>query len=183
MIHNTLAFLAQQVNDHLNRDLNTTSDLVEIGSLKKNDGSLSFESLGMTLIAIDRETTIPYGHNVKEITTNQVIKQKRPLCLNLKVLISSNFDNDYTDALKYLGKVIGFFHSYNVFTHESNPSLSPDIDKLIVDINPDNTDDMYHFWSMAGISYLPSIIYRIRMIVFVSEVTEASPAIKQVSVV
>ena len=178
MIHNTLAFLVQQVNDHLNRDLNTTSDLVEIGSLKQSDGSPSFDSLGMTLVAIDRETTIPAGYDLKEVNASQVIKQKRPLCFNLKILVSSNFESNYEDALKYLGKVIGYFHTNNVFTHENSPTLDKNIQKLIIEINPNDTDDMYHFWSMAGISYLPSIIYRVRMVAFGSLTSEALPAMK-----
>ena len=89
MIHNTLSFLAEQVNQYLDRGLSSASDIVEIGSLKQSDGSPSFNSLGMTLVAIDRETTIPTGYDLKEVNANQVIKQKRPLCLNLKVLVSS----------------------------------------------------------------------------------------------
>ena len=70
------------------------------------------------------------------------------------------------DAVKYLSEVITFFHTNNVFTHENSPTLDKNIQKLIIEINPNDTDDMYHFWSMAGISYLPSIIYRVRMVAF-----------------
>ena len=45
-----------------------------------------------------------------------------------------------------------------------------------MEINPNNIDDIYHFWSMAGISYLPSIIYRVRMVAFGSLALEALPA-------
>ena len=180
MIHNALSFLSVQVNQYLNKELETASDLIEIGVLKQSDGSPSFENIGMTLVAIDREITIPYGLDMKEVntSTSQVIKQKRPLCLNLKVLVSSNFESNYEDALKYLGKVIGFFHTNNVFSHENSPTLDQDIQRLIVEINPNDTDDMYHIWSMAGISYLPSIIYRVRMLAFASEVSKVLPALK-----
>ena len=176
MIHNTLSFLAEQVNKYLDRGLSSASDIVEIGSLKQSDGSPSFDKLGMTLVAIDRETTIPTGYDLKEVNASKVIKQKRPLCLNLKVLMSSNFESSYEDALKYLSEVITFFHTNNVFTHENSPTLDKNIQKLIIEINPNDTDEMYHFWSMAGISYLPSIIYRVRMVAFGSLALEALPA-------
>ena len=180
MIHDALSYLTEQVNQYLNRDLNSDSDIIEMGSLKQSDGNPSFEKLGVTLVAIDRETTIPYGLDTKEINSNtdQVVKQKRPLCLNLKILISSNFQSEYEDAIKYLGKVITFFHTNNVFTHENSPTLDKNIQKLIIEINPNDTDDMYHFWSMAGISYLPSIIYRMRMVAFGSLTSEALPLMK-----
>ena len=60
MIHNTLSFLAEQVNQYLDRGLSSASDIVEIGSLKQSDGSPSFDKLGMTLVAIDRETNNSY---------------------------------------------------------------------------------------------------------------------------
>tara|TARA_B110000908_G_C10252219_1_gene452802 strand:- start:1980 stop:2531 length:552 start_codon:yes stop_codon:yes gene_type:complete len=176
MIHSALSFLELQVNQYLNRDLNSDSNILEIGFLKDSAGSPSFNKLGMTMVAIDRETTIPYGLDIKEINTSQVIRQKRPLCLNIKILVSSNFQGNYEDALKYLGEVIAFFHTNNVFTHENSPTLDKNIQKLIVEINPNDTDDMYHFWSMAGISYLPSIIYRVRMVSFGSLASEALPA-------
>ena len=180
MIHNALIFLAKQVNEHLNTGLIGTSDILEIGSLKQSDGSPSFDSLGMTLVAIDRETTISSGYDLKGVTQDAVIRQKRPLCLNLKVLVSTNFEDNYDDALKHLSNVISFFHTNNVFTHENSPTLDQNIEKLIIEINPNDTDDMYHIWSMAGISYLPSIIYRVRMIALSSLVEEELPPIKEI---
>lgn len=180
MIHNTLSFLAEQVNQYLDRGLSSASDIAEIGSLKQSDGSPSFDKLGMTLVAIDRETTISSGYDLKGVTQDAVIRQKRPLCLNLKVLVSSNFENNYDDALKHLSNVISFFHTNNVFTQENSPTLDQNIEKLIIEINPNDTDDMYHIWSMAGISYLPSIIYRVRMIALSSLVEEELPPIKEI---
>ena len=45
MIHNALSCLTEQINQHLNRDLSSASNIIEMGSLKQSDGNPSFQQL------------------------------------------------------------------------------------------------------------------------------------------
>jgi hypothetical protein len=95
--------------------------------------------------------------------------------LNLYVLISANFNSaetesptlDYLEGLKRLSQVIAFFQGKNVFTQANSPLLATidkNIERLSAELFSFNFEQMNHFWSIIGHSYLPSVLYKIRVI-------------------
>ena len=80
---------------------------------------------------------------------------------------SNDSTDDYIEGLKQLSKVIGFFQARNVFTKEAFPllaSIDPAIEKLVVELYSYSFEQMYNFWSVIGTSYLPSVLYKVRVL-------------------
>src|SRR5690606_12168274 len=180
MIHTCLSFLTNELNDYLKlRTGSPTVDRVYLTSVATEGGGVVIpnKSLGVSLINIeedrvykDQKSTIINNHgNVERL--NPEIK------LNLYVLISANFQNadaedstdDYVEGLKQLSWIISFFQAKNVFTPENSPKLAdfdPNLTKLVVELYSYSFEQLYNFWSVVGAKYLPSVLYKIRILTF-----------------
>jgi hypothetical protein len=89
----------------------------------------------------------------------------RPVNLNLFILFSSYFiDKNYPEALKFLSAVISFFQSNAVFNHSNTPDLDDRVEKLTFEIVNQDLQNQSHLWGSLGGKYLPSILYKIRMV-------------------
>ena len=71
---------------------------------------------------------------------------------------------NYPEALKILSKVVEFFQARPVFDHHNSPSLDRGIHKLVIDIENLSLSDQALLWGSLGGRYLPSVLYRIRMV-------------------
>jgi hypothetical protein len=68
-----------------------------------------------------------------------------------------------------LSRTIAFFQQNPVFTHDRLPGLAPEVDKIALDfVNLDLTQTN-HLMGMLGLKYLPSALYRLRMLTFASD--------------
>ena len=180
MIHTCLSFLTNELNDYLKRRTGSpTVERVYLTSVATEGGGVVIpnKSLGVSLINIeedrvykDQKSTIINNHgNVERL--NPEIK------LNLYVLISANFQNsdaedstdDYVEGLKQLSWIISFFQAKNVFTPENSPKMAdfdPNLTKLVVELYSYSFEQLYNFWSVVGAKYLPSVLYKIRILTF-----------------
>jgi hypothetical protein len=68
--------------------------------------------------------------------------------------------------LKQLSYVISFFQGKNVFTTDTSPALDPSIRKLVVELYSYSFEQQYNFWTVIGAKYLPSALYKIRMVTY-----------------
>jgi len=69
--------------------------------------------------------------------------------------------------------VIAFFQTRTVFTPSNTPDLPPGIEQLTVEIENLTTTELSNLWGILGGRYLPSILYRFRMITIDAEQIEA----------
>lgn len=180
MIHTSLSFITNELNEYLKmRTGSPAVDRVFLTSVATEGGGVVIpdKSVGVSLINIEEDrvykdqktTIINQQGNVEHL--NPEIK------LNLYVLISANFQNndendssdDYVEGLKQLSFIISFFQARNVFTPENSPKLAdydPNLKKLVVELYSYSFEQLYNFWSVVGTKYLPSVLYKVRMITF-----------------
>lgn len=166
MIDVAISHVAAQLNQSLRSRFGVAEDLVAISSLLEQDGSVVPEVTNKVvafLVNVERET-LPYrvgGHSGpgRSVVTNA------PVYLNLLVMFAANFGGrNYAEALKFLSATIGFFQARPAFDPQSSPGLDPRIDKLTLEIENLNTADLSNLWGILGGKYLPSILYRMRMV-------------------
>jgi len=117
------------------------------------------------LVNVEKETTISrqadFGSSERTASTYP------PLFLNLYVMVAANFESShYTEALKFLSHAVGFFQRQPVFDHQITPDLDTRIDKLALDIENLNVQDLSSLWGVLSGKYLPSILYKVRMVTF-----------------
>lgn len=180
MIHTCLSFLTNELNDYLKlRTGSPTVDRVYLTSVATEGGGVVIpnKSLGVSLINIEEDRV--YKDQKSTIINNygNVERLNPEIKLNLYVLISANFQNadaedstdDYVEGLKQLSWIISFFQAKNVFTPENSPKLAdfdPNLTKLVVELYSYSFEQLYNFWSVVGAKYLPSVLYKIRILTF-----------------
>ena len=180
MIHTSLAFLTNELNEYLKlRTGSPTVDRVFLTSVATESGGVVIpdKSLGVSLINIEEERV--YKDQRSSVINDQGnVEYLNPeIKLNLYVLISANFQDtaendssdDYVEGLKQLSHIISFFQAKNVFTPDNSPALSnfdPNLKKLVVELYSYSFEQLYNFWSVVGTKYLPSVLYKIRTISF-----------------
>lgn len=101
---------------------------------------------------------LPYRHD-----GDHIYVQEPAVYVNLYLLYSANFEN-YEDSLTALGKVVAFFQQKTCYTPENTQDLPPGIDKLIFDLYNVGLDQVHHLWSMLGGKYIPSVVYKLRLL-------------------
>ena len=80
-------------------------------------------------------------------------------------MVAGHF-NQYSEALKFVSNTISFFQRRPVFDHQNTPELDSKIDKLVLDIENLDIKDLSTLWGVLSGKYLPSILYKVRMIAF-----------------
>ena len=63
-----------------------------------------------------------------------------------------------------LSTVIGVFQANTYFTQQKNPTMPSPLEKLTFEIFNLPINELSHIWSGIGAKYVPSIVYKVRMI-------------------
>jgi hypothetical protein len=177
MINAALDFFSKEINGYLNHVANTTDDEFIVVSSIVSDGKLAIpdKTMGITLMNIEEDRALKDQRVSVKNMFGDIETRNPDIYLNLYVLISANFNSaetesptlDYLEGLKRLSQVIAFFQGKNVFTQANSPLLATidkNIERLSAELFSFNFEQMNHFWSIIGHSYLPSVLYKIRVI-------------------
>lgn len=151
--------------------------------LLKNGGDFIF----MSLVNIEEETVgksqLPYFK-----TPDDKLNVLNPdIKLNLYIQFAAFSDDTqstppaYERSLKLLDQVVLFFQYRNVFSASQYAVLlDNNIEKLIIDPISLTFEQLNHLWATLGAKYLPSIIYKCRMLTFREAViSHEAPLIKE----
>lgn len=172
MINLAVQLLATQLNQYLRRTYNLGEDVVVVSNLLEMDGSAAANinnKLVICLVNIEKDS-VPFRQVSSHERGERAIQSSVPLYFNLYLMMTANFTGtNYSEALKFLSSTISFFQKNHVVNHQTAPELDPRIEKLILDIENLSIQDLSNLWSSLGGKYLPSILYRVRMVAFDSE--------------
>jgi hypothetical protein len=166
MLDSALTFLASEINVHIKKRTGTAADMVEAGHLADEDGKWAVKEgqLRLALINVEEERTL--RSQVPQWTYadgNHVLLQP-DLKLNLVVMIAARLKS-YPDTLRYLSHVMTFFQAHPAFSPDGYPALDTRIELLTVELLPYGPEQLNQTWAYLGTKYLPSMIYRVRMVV------------------
>ncbi len=172
MIAAALGLIASQLNETLRRSLRSVEDPLVLSNLIESDGSsvpLAANKLAMFLVNVEREIASRSPGRV-DSGTGRLGFQAPPLHVNLLLMFAANFSGpNYPEALKLISATLAFFQSRPVFDHGNSPELDRDIEKLVLELEPLNIADMGNIWGILGGHYVPSVMYRLRMITIAPE--------------
>lgn len=180
MINQAMKFLTDELNDYLGVQATTLSQppQIKLSNVADADGKVVIPSntLGISLINVEEERVMKDQRTSGRALNGDVEYFNPELRLNLYVLISANFIGssggsntvapEYEEGLKQLSYVIGFFQGRNVFTTDNSPTLDASVKKLIVELYSFSFEQQYNFWSVVGAKYMPSVLYRVRMLTY-----------------
>ena len=173
MIDTTLHFTANAVNQFVRNKFGLDESKVLINSIVDQDGSVpkaNQNKLVISLINVVQETNKRYYNtNRKQRLHNGDFSDVNPSeCYNIDILLSSNFQ-DYKESLKFLNAGILFFQTYHMIDSTSFSDLPEGISKLEYDIEKISFFEIHNLWSAMGAKYVPSVIYRMRLITIDSD--------------
>jgi hypothetical protein len=135
------------------------------------------DKLAAFLVNIEREVIPVRGSRyVDDGQADRIGVVRPPVHLNLLVMFAANFSGStYNEALKMVEHTILFFQGRAVFTPINTPGLNPAIDQLTMEIENLNTTDLSNLWGVLGGRYLPSVLYRMRLIAIDGRALESQP--------
>ena len=158
MIDFVVKVVASELNEFFRLKFGLKEDRVIISNLVNQDGSTSVKDenrIILSLVLIQEEKTIGNIHQ----------GVSKPVYLNLFLLFSASFNEKLnTDALKFLTAVISFFQNKSTFNQQNTSNLNDGIDKITFEIVNQSFQEQSNLWSTLGAKYMPSILYKVRMI-------------------
>ncbi len=136
--------------------------------------------VSLLLVKIEEDNTLrsadPYAAVAPDGTRQRVNPEIR---LNLAVLFVAHFV-DYALSLRWLSQVVSFFQNHRTFTPANSPALSPAIDQLTLQLMTLPFAELNEIWNALRTSYRPSVLYRVRMVIFRDAAAEAVPLLNEV---
>ena len=172
MIDNAINHIAAELNQHLKRSFDLNEDVVVISNILEQDGTVAAHvnnKIVVSLVNIEKDSVPFRQQNVAGGggVAGRGVVTAPPVFFNLYLMFASYFSgNNYQEGLKFISKTISYFQSQPVFDHQNSPELDKNIYKLILDIENLNTQDLSSLWSVLSGKYLPSILYKVRMVAY-----------------
>jgi Pvc16 N-terminal domain len=188
MIGNAMILLREELSAYMIAQGDPANIVIEnIGLFETDNGSNLDDSIVITVVNIEEESTLKNGSTYKRWPDGMARYENRPVYLNLYVLFTANFpggvapNNNYIQSLQRLARVIEFFQGKNVFTPATSPVPLPavlsDLSKpevanlkLSAEIYTLTFEQINHLWGSLGGRQIPFVMYKVRLVM----ITEGS---------
>lgn len=165
MIYESLTCIAEELNEYFRIRLKIPEDKVILSSIVNQDGTVAItgeNKIALTLVNIEKEPAANKG----------VLNNMPSISLNLQVMFAVYFSSgNYSEGLKFLSLIISYMQQKPVFTRANSPSLQDGIEKISVEMETFGFERLNNLWAMLGGKYMPSVVYRIRMLTYNTEVS------------
>lgn len=191
MIDQALTFLNTQLDNYLRAKLDPadSSPFIQLANIAWNDtdtsnatGANASASAFITLVNIEEDRISKSPEGYMRQTNSSIIYKNPKVFLNLYLLFSVNLSS-YPESLKRLSYIIQFFQYQNVFTTLNSPGLPEGTEKLILDLSTLSFQDLNNLWGILGSKYLPSVMYKLRLIKISEDFAEGdAPLIHEIVV-
>jgi len=172
MIQQVLPVIVDELNEYLKSQFNAVEDKVVLSNIINQDGSVGVDGSNKiisTLVHIDRDSNSKSTSNT-QLMGNQYMEFAPPVHVNITIMFSAMFNkNHYVESLKYISGVIYFFQNKSVFNPQNTPKLSKGVEKLHFDLLTVSPQELMNIYSVLGAKYMPSVIYKMRMLTFTQD--------------
>jgi len=168
VIDRVLGHLATHLNGYYRRHFQVAEDVAVVSNLQEVGGAPvvpSANKVVLFLSSIERDTLAHRATGSNPAITHGIARSMPPVYLNLLVMCAANFSGShYPEALKFLSSAIVFFQANAVFDHQNTPDLDARLERLALNMENLSSQEMHSLWSIHGGRYLPSALFRVRMI-------------------
>ena len=180
-----IAAAVKQIAKELNQSLRSPKPEIAVvcGPLRP-DGAPAAEAadkLLVFLVSIERDAGGARVGRWGSELHGRIAAAPPPLMLNLLVMVAANFGGSlYEDALNLLSHTLAHFQSRPVIDHSRAPDLDAGIERLVMEVEDISLSDLSNLWGVLGGHYMPSVLYRVRMVTFDSpNLTAQLPVVRQ----
>jgi hypothetical protein len=184
MISKALQFTCDVLDQFLRNRFGLDESNVLMNNLIEANGSIpqiNQNKIVLSLINVEQETLKKFYGRTKMLAGGNFADVNPSERFNLDLLISSNFD-DYTETLRFLDAVILFFQVHSYLDANTSSIIPAGLSRLEFDIEKINYVQMQGLWTAMGAKYLPSVVYKMRLVTFQgNEADQIMPVISQIS--
>lgn len=164
----TLDLLTKEANLYITGNNRSPINLGNVAMLNDGNSFSAFQNgIILSLVNIEEDKILKNPENFIR-RNNQIFYKNSIQHFNLTLLFAAynqeNTSDTYISALFNLEAVIRFFQQKSVFSAENTTGLDPGIDKIILDMVSLNIEQTHQLWSSLGGHYMPSVIFRMRLI-------------------
>jgi Pvc16 N-terminal domain len=182
-IRRTLELVRQRLNEFIRAEEPRGEEWVVLSNLVDPEGHAAEHArnkLVMFLAGIQKETMVSTYTAAVQAGPSQYSIVAPPLYVNLYVLVMANFyDANYAEGLGMISQAIRFFQQNPSFTQDSLPGLPEDMDRLTWDMTNLDPLNLSYLMGLAGVKYLPSVYYKVRLLPFHSHAPQRQePAVR-----
>jgi hypothetical protein len=186
MIGEVLVFL----RDHLNAYLNASSVLTPGGDTGEDkvvfvDGEkmdpITFKlgAVSTLLINVEEDNTLRLSDPFTVVSADGSHRKAKPeIRMNLYVLFVARF-KQYEQGLRYLSQIIQHFQTHRVLNQHNAPEMSDRIEQLNMELITLPFSEQNEMWNALRTTYHPSVLYKVKMIVFRDVDAAVMPEIKE----
>ena len=166
MIDTALSFVLDELNAYLANLVPSDEPNAVLASLATAPGAAQTPIDGkivLSLVNIERETSIGSTGFVAK-GGGAYAKINPTLYVNLYVLMSASYPANYANALKVLAYCMSFFQAKQVFDAQNSTQFPGDMSQLSMEMVSLSMAELSTLWAVLGSNYLPSVLYKLRMI-------------------
>jgi Pvc16 N-terminal domain len=168
VIDTTLRLVANELDQALRSSIGGGAPLVALSNLTDSSGAAipeAIDRLVVFLVNIEREDVQTRTANAVDMGQQRFASRQPPVYLSLLVMFAANFSgSNYSEALKLISSTVAFFQSKPLFNPLNTPDLDRGIKQLSLSIENLGTTDMSNLWGIFGGRYIPSVMYRLRLV-------------------
>ena len=168
MIHAAVSQIATELNHFLKRTFDRSEDMIAVSNLLEQDGSVTAHienKVVVFLTNVEKEAVPSSMPQARVVGGSRNVVGNPPLHLNLSLMFAAHFSgSNYPEALKSISSTIRFFQMTPVLDHQNTPDLDPGIDRLTLEIENLDIQQLSNLWGILSTRYLPSIMYKVRMV-------------------
>lgn len=178
----TLELVRRQLDTYFKNADPRADDWVVLSNLVDADGRAyegARDRVVLFLANITHETTISTFQRTVPANADTYAATTPPIYVDLHLMFYANFsERNYPVGLAMISGTISFFQQNPWFNHQNLPDLDPTIDKLLFQMSNLGPYELNQLMGIAGVKYLPSVFYKVRMIPFAGDVMKSEvPAV------
>ncbi|MEZ4362921.1 MAG: DUF4255 domain-containing protein [Kofleriaceae bacterium] len=171
MIGKTLDFVRRRLDAYLRAELTGGVDdpvadkVVFLEGDKLEPLGFKDESVSVLLINVEEERLLRAADRQVRVEADKRILRAQPeLRLILHVLFVARC-KQYAAAWDHLTKVIEYLQSHRILDRSDQRDLPSHLERLTFELMPQSFSEQSNIWSMLRVSYLPSALYRVGLVV------------------
>jgi Pvc16 N-terminal domain len=168
VIDSALRIVASELQAALQPRGAGSDKLVVVSNLAEAGGGTNEETnerVAIFLVNIQREDVPMRAPRTVDFGEDRLAVRMAPVHLSLLVMVAANFGGSkYNEALKLIAGTIAFFQGKPLFTPANVPDLDSGIEQLSIEMENLSTTDLSNLWGVFGGRYVPSVLYRLRLL-------------------
>lgn len=126
------------------------------------------DALYLLMVNLEEENTMRRPDGFRHEKNGRSFAAPPEIRLNLYLLFVAN-RSKYLASMHQLSLVIRYFQARRVFNHDNAPALPKEVEKLTMELVTLPFAQQNEVWNALRTSYKPSVLYKVRMLVFQPE--------------